>query len=103
MPAPFAALEARTARAALRHAANAQATAVTRHGEVITLQVIFDNGYAAALGGLADGTQPTALCRSADVADLVQGCAFTVGGADWLVTDLQPDGTGMTLLSLRKP
>jgi hypothetical protein len=77
--------------------------AVTRHSEVVQFQVIFDNGYSAQLGGYADGTQPTALARSVDVADLVQGCAFTVAGADWLVTDLQPDGTGMTLIVLRKP
>lgn len=102
MATPFAAIEARTARAALRHVANAQATATTRYGEVVQFQVIFDNGYAAQLNGLADGTQPTALARSVDVVDLVQGCAITVAGADWTVTDPQPDGTGMTLLTLRK-
>jgi hypothetical protein len=78
-------------------------TATTRHGEVVTLQVIFDNGYGAQLGGLADATQPTAQARSVDVADIVQGCAFTVAGDDWVVTDLQPDGTGMTTVLLRKP
>ena len=80
-----------------------QATAATRHGEVVSFAVIFDNGYAGALGGLADATQPTALARSADVADLVQGCAVCVAGVDWVVTDLQPDGTGMTTMLLRKP
>lgn len=79
------------------------AQVVTRHGEVVQFQVIFDNGYAAQLGGYADGTQPTALARSVDVADLVQGCAVSIGPDDWLVTDLQPDGTGMTVLTLRKP
>ena len=77
------------------------AQAATRFGEVVPLQVIFDNGYAAGLGGLADATQPTALARSADVADLAQGCAFCVAGANWTVTDLQPDGTGMTTITLR--
>lgn len=103
MATPFAALEARTARAVLRHAANAQATATTRHGEVVQFQVIFDNGYAAQLGGLADATGPTALTSSADVADLVQGSAVDIGAETWAVADMQPDGTGMTTLLLRKP
>lgn len=103
MATPFAALEDRTARAVLRHAANAQATATTRHGEVVQFQVIFDNGYAAQLGGLADATGPSALARSADVADLVQGSVVDIGAETWAVADMQPDGTGMTTLLLRKP
>lgn len=103
MATAFAALEARTARAALAHLANAQAQATTRHGEVVSFAVIFDNGYAGALGGLADATQPSAQARTVDVADLVQGCAVCIDGDDWHVTDLQPDGTGMSTLLLRKP
>jgi len=99
---PFAAIEARTAVAALRHVSNAQATATTRHGEVVQFQVIFDNGYAAQFGGLADGSQPSALARSVDVADLVQGNPLDIGADTWSVTDMQPDGTGMTTLTLRK-
>lgn len=79
------------------------ATATTRFGEVVQFQVIFDNGYGAQFGGLADATQPTAQARSVDVADLVQGCAVSIGADDWVVTDLQPDGTGMTTVLLRKP
>lgn len=79
------------------------ATATTRYGEVVQFQVIFDNGYGAQFGGLADATQPTAQARSVDVADLVQGCAVSIGADDWVVTDLQPDGTGMTTVLLRKP
>lgn len=103
MATPFAAIEARTAAAVLRHAANAQATATTRFGEVVRFPVIFDNGYAAQLGGLADGSTPTALAQSAHVADLQQGCAVDIGADTWAVADLQPDGTGMTSLILRKP
>lgn len=80
-----------------------QASATTRHGEVVQFAVIFDNGYGAPFGGLADATQPTALARSVDVADLVQGCAVCVSGEDWAVADMQPDGTGMTTLTLRRP
>lgn len=79
------------------------ATATTRHGEVVQIQVIFDNGYAAQLGGLADATGPSALASSADVADLVQGSHVDIGAETWAVADMQPDGTGMTTLLLRKP
>lgn len=83
------------------------ATATTRFSEVVQFQVIFDGSYGAQFGGLADATQPSAKARSVDVADLVQGCAVSIsegpGRGDWTVADLQPDGTGMTTVLLRKP
>lgn len=101
MPAPFAALEARTAAAVLRHTANAQATATTRFSEVVQFQVIFDGPFAQALGDLMAGNQPQALARTADVADLDTGCAITINGVDYLVAGpIQPDGTGMSRLIL---
>jgi hypothetical protein len=79
------------------------AQAVTRHSEVVTLQVIFDNGYSAQLGaGLMEASQPQAVARSLDVVDLAHGCAFSVGGADYRVVEIQPDGTGMTTLLLER-
>lgn len=76
------------------------ATATTRFGEVVQFQVIFDNAYTAGLVDRFESAQPQALARSADVADLAHGCAFSVGGADYLVAGLQPDGTGMTTVLL---
>jgi hypothetical protein len=77
------------------------AQAVTRHSEVVTLQVIFDNGYSAQLGaGLMEASQPQAVARSVDVVDIAHGCAFSVNGVDYLVAGLQPDGTGMTTVLL---
>ena len=80
-----------------------QASATTRYSEVVVFPVIFDNGYAAQLSGLADATQPTAQAKSADVADLVQGCAVEINGSTWAVADIQPDGAGMSTLLLRTP
>lgn len=100
MASPFAAIEARTAAAVLRHASNAQATATTRHGEVVSFAVIFDNAYAGLLGDRLEGAQPQAVARSADVADLTHGSACTINGTDYVVAGLQPDGTGMTTLIL---
>lgn len=104
MASPFAAIEARTAAAVLRHASNAQATATTRHGEVVSFAVIFDNGYAAGSVGLAGmaSSQPSAMARSADVADLAVGGSIDVNGVAYLVAEIQPDGTGMVTLLLEK-
>lgn len=77
------------------------ATATTRYSEVVQFQVIFDGPYAQALGDLMSGTQPQALARTVDVADLDAGCAISINGADYLVTGpIQPDGTGMSRLLL---
>ncbi len=77
-----------------------QATATTRHGEVVQFPVIFDNGYAGALGDRLESALPQAVASSADVTDITHGSACTVGGVDYVVTGLQPDGTGMTTLIL---
>lgn len=80
------------------------ATATTRHGEVVQFQVIFDNGYAVGSVGLAGmaSTQPSAMARSVDVADVSVGGSLDVNGATYVVAELQPDGTGMTTLLLEK-
>jgi hypothetical protein len=80
-----------------------QATVTTRHGEVVSFAVIFDNGYSAQLGaGLMEASQPQAVARSVDVVDLAHRCAITIAGADYRVVEIQPDGTGMTTLLLER-
>jgi hypothetical protein len=78
------------------------ATATTRFGELAQFQVIFDDAGESALGGFIEATQPTALARTEDVVDLVHGCSVAVGGVDYLLTGTQPDGTGMTRLTLER-
>lgn len=60
---------------------------------------IFDNGYAAALGGLVAGRTPTLLLPTA-AASPALGDPVTVGGATYTVAEIQPDGTGVTTLVL---
>ena len=79
------------------------ATATTRFAERVQFQVIFDNGYAAFISGMAEATQPSCLARTVDVADLEHGCAIDIGTDLWKVVGTEPDGTGMTTLRLRKP
>ena len=76
------------------------AQAVTRFGEVVQMQAIFDNGYTASLGGLMESTQPSALVQTCYTADLAHGSAVEVNGCSWQIVEIQPDGTGMSRLVL---
>ena len=75
------------------------AQAATVSGQ--SVPVIFDNGYAAALGGLVESTGPSCQAKSADVAAVVQGSTITIGGTAYTVVGVEPDGTGVTTLQLR--
>jgi hypothetical protein len=79
-----------------------EATATTRFGELVQFQVIFDDAGGLPLGGFIEATQPTALAKTEEIVDLVHGCAVAVGGVDYLLTGTQPDGTGMTRLTLER-
>jgi hypothetical protein len=50
------------------------------------------------------GARPTFLCRAADLPASAAGGdvgdTLTIGATVWRVTDLQPDGQGMTLIGL---
>jgi hypothetical protein len=76
------------------------AQATTRFREVVSFQVIFDNGYAGALGDRLESAQPQAVARSADLVDLVHGSLITINGVDYLLANHQPDGTGMSTIFL---
>jgi hypothetical protein len=64
-----------------------------------SVQVIFDNAYAATLG-FTTGTTPVILCAAADVPAVAQGDAVTVADGSYTVSAVEPDGTGMVLLRL---
>ena len=101
MATPFAAIEARTARAVLRHAANAQATATIRFGEQIQFPVIFDNGYQA-MGALPEmaAAQPSAMALQSDLMEVPVGTRLEINDARYTVAEIQPDGTGMAIVLL---
>lgn len=59
--------------------------------------------------GMASGSSPRLLCLSSDVAGVKSSRAnaatdtyVTVRGIDYIVFDPEPDGTGMTLLTIKK-
>lgn len=69
-----------------------------------SITVIFDNKYATAMpdmGGVMS-SEPQALCRSTDVAAAAVGDSFTVNSVTYTISRIEPDGTGLTVLRLRK-
>ena len=72
--------------------------------QAATIQVIFDdaNKDTALTMGMLGGTQPQALCIDTDIPNIGKKDTMTVRGATYKVTDMQPDGTGLTLVILSK-
>lgn len=103
MAAPFAAREARLNSAVVTHLANVDAEWLSLVlGTKTTLSGIFDNGYGSAFDGLVGAQQPTFLCAEAAVAGVAQDDSLVIVGVDYSVTNVEPDGTGMVTLRLRK-
>jgi len=63
--------------------------------------VVFDAEYTS-MAGMVESTGPQCLGKTSDLSAAVQGTAISIGGVGYVVTGNQPDGTGMTLLQLRK-
>ena len=66
----------------------------------VSARGIFDNGFAAAFGGMVDGTSPVLHLLSA--VPVSRGDAVIISGASYTVTGIEPDGTGVTQLRLDK-
>ena len=64
------------------------------------VRALFDAAYADVLG--VASIAPALTCASADVAHAVRGSAVTVRGVAYTVANLQPDGTGVTVLILER-
>ncbi len=74
-------------------------------GSEVEIQALFSNGYQALnQGGNVDvsSSLPYLLVKSADVEVLgiAMNTRILAGGQEWLVREVQPDGTGMTRLPL---
>lgn len=44
----------------------------------------------------------TFTCKTADVSAVAEGSLITINGSSYAVTDIQPDGTGVTMLMLER-
>ena len=44
----------------------------------------------------------TFTCKTSDVSAVAEGSLITINGSSYAVTDIQPDGTGVTMLMLER-
>lgn len=65
---------------------------------------IFDNEYyEMGIGDTAySTTQPKVTVRTSDISNVGQGDIVIVEGTTYTVSDIQPDGTGISILRLHK-
>lgn len=64
--------------------------------------VIFDNAFIAALTGRVESTQPMCVAKTSDVQAFGDGAGLTINGAAYTVKTNEPDGTGISLLTIWK-
>lgn len=67
-----------------------------------TVPVIFDAQGQSALAGFVETAGPQCIAKSQDVASVTQGSAITINAVAYTVTGVEPDGTVLTTLQLRK-
>lgn len=67
---------------------------------VLTIPVVFNAAYADPLG--MAGNQPRATCLSSLIAAMTVGAAVSINAVNYTVTGIEPDGTGITTLILRR-
>lgn len=70
-----------------------------------SINAIFDNAHKEYSDGvrIVSMTDPMLTLKSSDVDDfsISQEDTITVEGSDYIISDLQPDGTGVHILKLR--
>lgn len=73
-------------------------------GQEFEVVGIFDNTYLNLdLGmGSVSTSEPQFMCRTEDVTCITQGDTLVIDSVSWKITDVQHDGTGMTVLKLHK-
>lgn len=64
--------------------------------------VIFDSAYQVAIDGVVESAGPACHARTSQVSAVVQGTAITINAVSYKVREVQPDGTGVTVLLLER-
>jgi hypothetical protein len=62
--------------------------------------VIFDRPYSGAFDGQVDAAAPECTGHAFDLAGLERGSAITINGYAYTVVRAEPDGAGLTRLTL---
>ena len=94
--APFADIERMVNAGVLGTLANA--TASVAGGEPFA--VLFDRPYAAPFDAQVDAASPECLGPAEKLGALQRGDAISIDGVAFRVVTAEPDGTGMSLLTL---
>lgn len=76
------------------------AETVTISGGIGSVNVIFTDEYAEQFE--TEGDLPMAVARTTDVAAVTHGMTVTRGATTFTVREIQPDGTGVTVLVLEE-
>lgn len=97
--ARFQDLESRVNSACIKHLANATATI-----GAASVDVIFDNAHAGQQIGtlMIEATGPIITCKTTDLPTTPRNTPITVRSVNYLITEHQPDGTGMSVCLLQK-
>ena len=68
----------------------------------VSVQAIFDNGFVDTNIGetVLDTTAPRLTCIASEVASVSREATCTVRGKTYSVTQIQPDGTGFSIVHL---
>jgi hypothetical protein len=93
-----------TATASMINSIGLSATYTPVSGSPASITVLFDNDYKAIdlASGVVASLGPVAFCKSADLTGTVKGGSLVVSSVTYTITNIEPDGTGMTLLRLKK-
>lgn len=67
---------------------------------IADIDAIYDSAYV--LSDFTDTYLPSVLVKSSDIVGVVQGYAVLVADLSFVITSIQPDGTGMTRLILER-
>ena len=66
----------------------------------VEVNVIFEAPSADRFGGTVDTTQPRCWVATDRVRHASEGSAVTLAGVDYTIARIEPDGTGISLLTL---
>ena len=65
-----------------------------------TVRGIFDNAFGSAFGGMIDGSGPMVRLPSSVLA--ARGNPVVIASTQYVITSVEPDGTGLTVLRLEQ-
>lgn len=66
----------------------------------VAVRGIFDNAFGSAFGGMIDGSGPMVRLPSSVLA--ARGNPVVIASTQYVITSVEPDGTGLTVLRLEQ-